>query len=63
MESIDDVPANPDLLYLVKFKNTSENYKSAYIYKKGNKYYIQQPYNGIYQITKDEYIIVKKIIE
>ena len=34
-----------------------------YIYKKGNKYYIQQPYNGIYQITKDEYIIVKKIIE
>lgn len=63
VESIDDVPANPDLLYLVKFKNTSENYKLAYIYKKGNKYYIQQPYNGIYQITKDEYIIVKKTIE
>lgn len=44
VESVNDIPVNPDILYFVKFKNESGNYKSAYIYKKGNQYYIEQPY-------------------
>ena len=63
IESVNDNPINPEILFSVTFKNNNGDYKLAYIYKKGNKYYIQQPYNGIYQITKDEYIIVKKTIE
>ena len=42
VESVNDIPVNPDILYFVKFKNESGNYKSAYIYKKGNQYYIEQ---------------------
>lgn len=61
IESVNDVPVNPDILYLVKFENDTENSKSAYIYKKDNKYYIEQPYNGIYQITEEEYTRIEKL--
>jgi len=63
IESINDVPVNPDILYFIKFKNIAENSKSAYIYKKDNKYYIEQPYNGIYPITEDEYTKIEKYIK
>lgn len=63
IESVNDIPVNPDILYFVKFKNDSGNYKSAYIYKKDNQYYIEQPYNGIYQVTEDEYTKIEKKIK
>ena len=63
VESVNDIPVNPDILYFVKFKNESGNYKSAYIYKKVNQYYIEQPYNGIYQITEDEYTKIEEAVK
>lgn len=63
VESVNDIPVNPDILYFVKVKNESGNYKSAYIYKKGNQYYIEQPYNGIYQITEDEYTKIEEAVK
>lgn len=63
VESVNDIPVNPDILYFVKFKNDSGNYKSAYIYKKDNQYYIEQPYNGIYQVTEDEYTMIEKVVK
>lgn len=63
IESTNDVPVNPDILYLVQFKNNTENSKTFYIYKKDNQYYIEQPYNGIYQITEKEYNKIEKIIK
>lgn len=63
IESVNDIPVNPDILYFVKFKNNSGNYKSAYIYRKDNQYYIEQPYNGIYKITEDEYTKIEKVIK
>ena len=63
IESVNDIPVNPDILYFVKFKNDFGNYKSAYIYKKDNQYYIEQPYNGIYQVTEDEYTRIEKVVK
>ena len=63
IESVNDIPVNPDILYFVKLKNNSGNYKSAYIYKKDNQYYIEQSYNGIYQVTEDEYTKIEKIVK
>ena len=63
VESVNDIPVNPDILYFVKFKNDSGNYKSAYIYKKDNQYYIEQPYNGIYQVTEDEYTKIEEAVK
>lgn len=31
--------------------------------KKRNKYYIEQPYNGIYKITEEEYKTIEKIVK
>ena len=63
IESVNDIPVNPDILYFVKLKNNSGNYKSAYIYKRDNQYYIEQSYNGIYQVTEDEYTKIEKIVK
>ena len=63
VESVNDNPSNPDILYLIKFNNSNDESKSAYVYKKGNKYYIEQPYNGIYKITEEEYKTIEKIVK
>ena len=63
VESINDNPSNPDVLYLIKFSNSIDESKYAYVYKKGNKYYIEQPYNGIYKITEEEYKTVEKFVK
>ncbi len=35
--------------------------KCMYI-RKNNSYYIEQPYNGIYQISGDEYNSIEKLV-
>lgn len=55
-ESISDQP-NVEKYYTVTFKDSEE---IIYIYEKEGKYYIEQPYNGIYEITLEEH---NKIME
>ena len=53
-DSIQDVPVNVENEIKIDFiseKRTS----TIFVYKKAGKYYIEQPYNGIYQISTDEY--------
>lgn len=54
-ESINDHPVDPDLLFLVTFQKSNGEDKVVYIYKKKNKYYIEQPYNGIYKSSNEEF--------
>lgn len=61
IESVNDNPINPDILFSVTFKNDNGNYKFAYIYKKDNKYYIEQPYNGIYETSLDDFKTIEEI--
>ncbi len=63
VESVNDNPSNPDILYFIKFNNSKDESNSAYVYKKRNKYYIEQPYNGIYKITEEEYKTIEKIVK
>lgn len=60
-ESINDNPVNPDILFLVTFKKNDETTK-VYIYKKNNQYYIEQPYNGIYTITKRDFETIQNLV-
>lgn len=60
-ESINDNPVNPDILFLVTFKKNDETTK-AYIYKKNNQYYIEQPYNGIYTIAKRDFETIQNLV-
>ena len=61
IESVNDNPINPDILFSVTFKNDKGNYKSAYIYKKDNQYYIEQHYNGIYETSLDDFKTIEEI--
>lgn len=52
-ESIQDFPVNADGVIIITFNDTKSS--TLFLYKKNSKYYIEQPYNGIYEITKEEY--------
>ena len=60
-KSVQDFPTASDNYYLLCFKdkNNEEIYK-IFAYKKGKKYYIEKPYQGIYRIADDEFNLLTK---
>ena len=54
-------PINPDELFIIKV-NSIDKSIDTYIYKISDTYYLEQAYNGIYKINKDEYNVVKNIL-
>ena len=61
-ESIQDSPVNIDNEIKVNFYFDEENCSTIFVYKKNFKYYIEQPYNGIYRISADEYNAIEKYV-
>ena len=61
-ESIQDAPVNIDNEIKVDFNFIESGTSTIFVYKKNNNYYIEQPYNGIYQISGDEYNSIEKYI-
>lgn len=57
-QSINDNPTDPDILYFITFKNKDNELKSVYVYQKNSNYYIEQPYNGIYELSKADFLII-----
>lgn len=62
-ESIQDMPVNVENEIKINFKITNNEIKTIYVYKRKNKHYIEQPYNGIYEISEDEYNSIEKYIK
>ena len=60
-KSVQDFTTTSDDYYLLCFKdkNNEEIYK-IFAYKKGKKYYIEKPYQGIYRIADDEFNLLTK---
>ena len=65
-------PEEPEEMYKVKF--LCDETKTIYsdkpridtyieVYRKNNKYYAEQRYNGIYEITKEDFNIIKSYIK
>lgn len=57
-ESIQDSPTNVDNKIQVDFtfkEDIAGQISTIFLYEKNERYYIEQPYNGIYQISADEY--------
>jgi hypothetical protein len=63
-----DEPENPEELYKVTFFNSenmlieSDNdiFKAiVYVYKRDNKYYVEEPQNGIYEVTEETFNNIK----
>lgn len=61
-ESIQDAPINIDDEIKVDFHFIEAEVSTIFVYKKNNSYYIEQPYNGIYQISGDEYNSIEKLV-
>lgn len=54
-ESIQDAPVNAEGEIKIDFHFSETGISTLFVYKKNNRYYIEQPYNGIYQINEEEY--------
>lgn len=61
-ESINDFPANAETPIKIEFCFAWGGSSVLYAYTQENQYYIEQPYNGIYQISGDEYNSVAKYV-
>ena len=62
-ESIQDAPVNVGDSIKVDFNFVEEGASTLFVYKKNNKCYIEQPYNGIYPISVNEYNSIEKYIK
>ena len=61
-ESINDFPVNAETPIKIEFCFARGGSSVLYAYAQENRYYIEQPYNGIYQISGDEYNSVAKYV-
>lgn len=61
-ESIQDSPINVDNVIKIDFEYGEDKTTTVFVYKKKDKYFIEQPYNGIYKISQYEYNSIEKYI-
>ena len=61
-ESIQDSPINVENEIKIDFEYEENKTSTVFVYKKNGKYFIEQPYNGIYRISFDEYYSIEKYI-
>lgn len=54
-ESINDTPTNIDYYIKLELSHSKGGSSVAYVYKTKDRYYIEQPYNGIWEITQESY--------
>ena len=61
-ESVQDSPINVENEIKIDFEYDENKTSTVFVYKKKGKYFIEQPYNGIYRISLDEYNSIEKYI-
>lgn len=54
-ESKQDIPENVEEIITVRIYTSETENKVIYLYQKGLCYYMEQPYNGIYKLSREEY--------
>lgn len=53
-DSIQDAPVGADSVLQINF-HFAKGASTVFVYEKRGRFYIEQPYNGIYAISKEEY--------
>lgn len=59
-------PENPSEMYAIFFDTDEDKERFEYyidIYKKDGKYYVEQRYNGIYEVTEEDFNLIKSYIK
>lgn len=62
-ESIQDAPENVENTIKIDFNFIEGGSSTLFVYKKNNKYYVEQPYNGKYEILEEEYNSINQTLE
>lgn len=62
-ESVSKNPENPDELFDIIFTDNVNNDIVIYIYKKDDKYYLEQTNNGIYETSLNDFNTIKEYIK
>lgn len=62
LESVSDAPVNAGEMLEVDFHFAEKGTSTLFVYKKSGGYYMEQPYNGIYKISGEEYNAVEKYV-
>ncbi len=62
-ESIQDNPIETEEEFKIDITFDKGATSTIFVYKKADKYYIEQPYNGIYEITQEEYNSINKFYQ
>lgn len=62
-KSVQDSPVNVENVIKINIEYGESNNSTVFIYKRKNKYFIEQPYNGIYRISPDEYNSIERYVK
>lgn len=62
-ESVSKNPENPDEIFDIVFIDNVNNDIVIYIYKKDDKYYLEQTNNGIYETSLNDFNTIKEYIK
>ena len=62
-KSVQDSPGNVENIIKINIEYGEVNNSTVFIYKRKNKYFIEQPYNGIYRISPDEYNSIERYVK
>ena len=60
--SVQDSPVNVLEEIKIDFKSQENENVTLFLYSKKGKYFIEQPYNGIYRMSNDEYNAIAKYV-
>lgn len=61
--SVEDIPTNVDDLVSIRLNFKEDDVDSFYLYSLNGKYYIEEPYNGIYKLSKKQYDYIITLIK
>lgn len=62
--SVQDYPTETENLVAIRFYYKEEDtVGNFFIYKKKDKYYLEEPYNGIYKISEEDYNYIIDLIK
>lgn len=58
-ESIQDMPVNADDVLQVDFFFKEKGASTLFVFARRDRFYIEQPYNGIYEISENDYVALE----
>lgn len=61
-ESIQDSPVNAENLVQIDFRFKEQGTSTVFVYQKGRAFFIEQPYNGVYRISEEEFREIQEML-